>query len=197
MRIKSPLDFIKNQVQKLWPRRIINKIAVTNVLTLFITICGLSWYALIERSSYQVETVVSQYKEYAAQIARVSKNYIESDSIDELEEVVSSFMMMDGRYDIAIKDVGFNTLVALRNSENNFAVNLKEGHKRIAPVVSGQYARVENGVIEVWHQIASENPVGCFCPHQYCICCSKHNRYLLLSLYINTHHCLGVPSVFQ
>ena len=160
MRIKSLFAFLKNQIQKLWPRRIINKIAVTNVLILFITICGLSWYALIEKSSYQIETIVSQYKEYAAQIARVSRSYIESDRIDELEDVVSSFMMMDGVYDISIKDVGFNTLVALRNTEDNYAISLSEEHKQIAPVETGQFVRIDEGVLEIWHQIASENPVG-------------------------------------
>lgn len=160
MRVSSLSKLVKKQAQKLWPRKIINKIAITNVLILFITICGLSWYALIEKSSYQVESTTSQYKEYAAQIARVSKNYIKSGSVDELEDVISSFMMIDGAYDVYIKDVGFNTLVALRNTEDNLAISLKEEQKQIAPVESGQHIRVNEGVLEVWQQIASESPVG-------------------------------------
>jgi PAS domain S-box-containing protein len=160
MRVSSLFKFLKSKCQRLWPRKIINKIAITNVVILLITICGLSWYALIEKSSYQINSTLSQHKEYAAQIARVSKNYIETDSVDELEDVISSFMTMDGTYEIYIKDVGFNTLLVLRYSEGEQDFELNEEHKKIAPVESGQFVRESDGVLEIWQQIAAENPVG-------------------------------------
>ena len=160
MRVKSFLNHVVLHVQKLWPRKIINKIALINVLVLVLTVSGLSWYALIEKSSNQIKSNVSQYKEYAAQLARVSKHYIKSGNINELEEIIASFMMMDGVYDVCIKDVAFNTLIALRNNDDGRVTTFKESRKRIAPVESGQHVRADDTSLELWHQIEADTPVG-------------------------------------
>ncbi|WP_455206191.1 PAS domain S-box protein, partial [Kaarinaea lacus] len=160
MRVSSFLNRFSVQLRKLWPRKIINKVAVANVGILLITIASLSWYNLIEKSHYQAQFTITQYEEYAAQIARISRNFIESDNIDELEEVLSLFMTMDGTYDLYIKDVGFNTLVALRNTEDKRVIRFQEERKLIAPAKLSQYAAVNYGVLEVWQQIEPENPLG-------------------------------------
>ncbi|MCI0506351.1 MAG: GAF domain-containing protein [Gammaproteobacteria bacterium] len=160
MRVGFFLENVGRQTRKLWPRKIVHKVALTNIVILLITIGGLSWYSLIERSAYQAASTVNQYKEYAAQIAGVSRNFIASGRVEELEEVVSSFMMVDGTYDIYIKDVAFNTLIALRNSKDKRVTVFQEEQKRIAPVASGQYTAVHDGILEVWQQIAPANPLG-------------------------------------
>ena len=151
---------LNRQMRKLWPRKIVNKVAVTNILILFVTVSFLSWYSLIEKSSYQITSSMNQYKEYAVQLARISRNYIASDEVDELEEVLSSFMMIDEAYDLQIKGVGFKTLIALRNTENNHITSFIDEQKHIAPVASGQYAAVNDGILVVWQQIAPEEPLG-------------------------------------
>ncbi|WP_455220268.1 hypothetical protein, partial [Kaarinaea lacus] len=158
MHASSLFNYLVRQIRKLLPRKIVNKVALTNIAILFITVSFLSWYSLIEKSSYQVTSSINQYKEYAAQLARISRSFIGSESLEELEEVVSSFMMMDESYDLYVKDVGFNTLIALRNTEDNRVTTFREERKHIAPLDSGQYAAVNNGVLEVWQQISSDNP---------------------------------------
>jgi PAS domain S-box-containing protein len=160
MRVGSFLKNLGGQARKLWPRKIAHKVALTNIVILSITIGGLSWYSLIEKSSYQVKSTASQFKEHAVQIAGISRSFLESGRVDELEEVIGSFMMMNGTYDIYVKDIGFNTLIALRNSNDKRVTVIQSDQKRIAPVASGQYAAVHDGILEVWQQIAPANPLG-------------------------------------
>lgn len=160
MHLKSVLVPVISHVKKIWPRRIISKIAIINVLVLVATVCGLSWYALIEKSATRISSNVAQYKEYAGQLARVSEHYIKSGHTGELEELISSFMMMEGVYDVCIKDVAFNTLIALRNHPDGRVTSFKEKHKRIAPIESGQHVRIGDTSLELWQQIEADNPVG-------------------------------------
>jgi len=160
MRPNAYLKTLSKQARSWLPRKIVNKVALTNIVILLITISGLSWYSVIEKSSYHVEATINQHQDYAAQLARVSRNFIESADMEAFEEAVSSFMMLNGAYDIYVKDAGFNTLVALRNTSDNRVTPIEEGRRRIAPVETGQYAAVNDGVLEVWQQIAPGNPLG-------------------------------------
>jgi PAS domain S-box-containing protein len=160
MHASSLFKNLSRQLRKFWPRKIVNKVALTNVLILFVTVSGLSWYSITEKHSYQVTSAINQYRDYAAQIARISRNFISSNDVEDLEEIVSSFMMIDETYELYIKDVGFNTLVALRNTEENRVITFLDEHRHIAPLMSGQHAAVIDGLLEVWQPIAPEEPLG-------------------------------------
>jgi len=129
-------------------------------LVLVVTIFALTWYSWSEKIWFQRETTIKQYRDYASQIASISKKYIEADRIDELEEVVSSFMMMKDGYELLIKDVGFNNLIALRHTDDGRIINITEKVKSIAPVESGENIQSKNGSIELWRPIDAEKPVG-------------------------------------
>jgi len=160
MYASSLVNSLVKQLRKLLPRKIVNKVALTNILILFITVSFLSWYSLFEKSSYQEATSVKHYKEYAAQLARISRSFVVSESSDELEKVISSFMMTNEADDVYIKDIGFNTLLSLRKTNNNHVTVISEERKHIAPLDSERHASINNGVLEVWQQIAPEDPVG-------------------------------------
>lgn len=160
MRVETCLNFLAPHIKKLWPRRIINKIAFINIVVLFITVTGLSWYALIEKSSYQIQANVTKYQEYARQIARVSAPYLESGDTDELEEIISSFMMMDGIYNICIQDIAFDSLIALRRHDDGHVTSFQQQEKHIAPVESGQFIRADDTSLQLWQQINTDTPTG-------------------------------------
>ena len=160
MRTNTLLNVIASKLRKFWPRKLINKIAFANVIVLMITIGGLSWYSLSEKFTYQIEAASEQFKEHAAQIAKVSKPFIHTDELDELEEVISSFMIDDAEYSIAIKDVGFNNLIALKKSSDNTITTIYDDKKFIAPIESGEYIHLSDGNLEIWHQIDKGNSYG-------------------------------------
>ncbi|MGD8570873.1 MAG: GAF domain-containing protein [Gammaproteobacteria bacterium] len=160
MRLKSFLSLLTQHVRKLWPRRIINKIALINILVLLATVSALSWYALLEKSSYQIRANIDRYQQHARQIAHVSAPYLDDDNIDDLEEVIASFLMMDEVYDLTITDVAFNTIVALRHQDNGDVIVFDNTEKPIAPVQSGQATRTNGSSLQLWQQIKTDTPLG-------------------------------------
>jgi len=167
MRPVSLIRELASPLGHFWPRMLINKIAVSMALVLIVTIFALTWYSWSEKVEFQRELTIKQFRDYAIQIANLTKKYVNSGRIDELEEVVSSFMMMKDEYDLLIKDVGFNNLIAIRHTDDSHIVNFTEKVKSIAPVESGENIQIKNGLIEFWRQIDSDKPSGWICIRRY------------------------------
>lgn len=147
-------------LSKFWPRKLVNRIALTNVIILLFTIGVLSWYSLSEKTDYQTKVESEHFRDHAAQIARLSKPFLRTDSIDELEAVISSFMEAGYVYSVYVKDVGFNNIIALKNTSDNIVVNLRESRKIIAPITSGELVQQAKGKLEVWYQIDEGESLG-------------------------------------
>lgn len=160
MRSKKMFNVLASRISKIWPRKLIHKIALTNVIVLLITIAVLSWYSLSEKLGHQVQLESEQFRDHAAQIARLSKSFLRKGNIDELEAVISSFLRADNEYSVAIKDVGFNDLIALKNTADNQIINIKNSKKIIAPVTSGELVQQTRNKLEIWYQIDDGNSDG-------------------------------------
>jgi len=151
---------IASRIQKFWPRKLIHKIALTNVVLLLITVGILSWYSLSEKVANQLQLEAEQFRNHAAQIARLSKPFLRNDNIDELEAVISSFMRAGSEYNIFIKDVGFNNVIALKSTSQHRVISIKDTRKIIAPIVSGELVQTTDNKLEVWHQIDEASSLG-------------------------------------
>ena len=160
MRINIFLNQIVSRLRKFWPRKLINKIALMNIVVLAVTIGTLSWYSLSEKLTYQIDTNSQQFSDHAQQIARLSKPFIRSQELDELEEVISSFMLAEHEYSIAIKDVGFNNLISLKSIEGDVVSTGLNSVKIIAPVETGEFIQLSDDKLEVWYQIDKDNSYG-------------------------------------
>ena len=160
MRFINLKNKLSTHLSKFWPRKLIHRIALINVIILMFTIGVLSWYSLSEKTAYQSRVESEHFRDHAAQIARLSKPFLRTDSIDELEAVISSFMEEGYVYSVFVKDVGFNNVIALKNTSDNIVINLPESRKIIAPVKSGELVQQSDDKLEVWYKIDEEESLG-------------------------------------
>jgi len=147
--VQKSITFVKG----LWPKKIIYKLAVSNVLVLTIVVGGYALYVVTENIKKELDFKTKQYNNYIKQIAAIYINDSETMSKIKLREKIKTLVPVIGDHVVSIKDAKFRAVLALRYENNVITSGYTGTVNKFPPVSKQKYIFSENNILEMWQPL--------------------------------------------